>query len=298
MYKNILLPLDGSKSAEESIPTALDLAKVFDASIILLQIYEVLPLLKNDREIESRTLRNRAKQYLNPIMKRIQEHGISANVVVREGDPSSGICSYAERSDVDLIILTPQGLGALESLAIKGVSQTILKSAPKPLLLLRAFPVHLLKEKTILAVDDEPDVLETLEEQLDMCVVHKATSFESACEYLKKYTYDLAILDIMGVNGFDLLKRTKSRAIPTIMLTAHALNADALRKAMEGGAVWFLPKENLPLIEEVLMEVIREGGMPIWRKFFKRFVPYFRKRLKWSYDDEQDLLKEMDGNIS
>jgi len=33
-------------------------------------------------------------------------------------------------------------------------------------------------------------------------------------------------------------------------------------------------------------------------KCFVRFIPYFRKRLKWSYDDEQDLLKEMDGNIS
>ncbi len=38
MYKDILLPVDGSKSAEESIPTALDLA--FDARIILLQTYE------------------------------------------------------------------------------------------------------------------------------------------------------------------------------------------------------------------------------------------------------------------
>lgn len=293
MYKNILLPLNGSKLAEESIPTALDLAKVFGARITLLQIYEVLPLLKKDREIESRVLRHNAEQYMNPIMKKIQENGISADVVVREGPHSREICNYAERSDVDLIVLTSQGLGALESLAIGSVSQKVLKDSPKPILLLRVFSGDPLKDKTILAVDDEPDILEILEETLDMCVLHTATTFKSACEHLEKYKYDAAIIDIMGVNGFDLLKRTKSRAIPTLMLTAKALTADALRKSMKGGAVFFLPKENMLDIEELLREVIRSGGRPIWQKVFGRFAQYFEKRFEWNYEDEQDFLNEV-----
>ena len=82
----------------------------------------------------------------------------------------------------------------------------------------------LLKDKVVLVVDDEPDVLETVEEELDMCLVHKAGDYETAYQYLVSYTYDIVILDIMGVNGFELLKVSVSHGFPTVMLTAHALS--------------------------------------------------------------------------
>ena len=63
-----------------------------------------------------------------------------------------------------------------------------------------------LKNKVILVVDDEPDVLETVEEELDMCLIHKAGDYDTALQLLLSYTYDIVILDIMGVNGFELLK--------------------------------------------------------------------------------------------
>ena len=55
-----------------------------------------------------------------------------------------------------------------------------------------------LKDMTVLVVDDEPDVLETVEEELDMCLLHKAQDYDTAIQYLLGYTYDIVILDIMG----------------------------------------------------------------------------------------------------
>ena len=81
---------------------------------------------------------------------------------------------------------------------------------------------NILKDKLILVVDDEPDVLETVEEELDMCLVQKATDYDTALQYLPSYTYDIVILDIMGVNRFELLKNSVSRGFPTVMLKAHA----------------------------------------------------------------------------
>ena len=101
-----------------------------------------------------------------------------------------------------------------------------------------------LKDKVVLVVDDEPDVLETVEEELDMCMVHKATDYDTALQYLLSYTYDIVILDIMGVNGFELLKTAVSREFPTVMLTAHALSPDSLKTSIKLGAVSFLPKEK------------------------------------------------------
>ena len=59
-------------------------------------------------------------------------------------------------------------------------------------------PKSPLEDKIILVVDDEPDVLETVGEMLDMCLLYKAKSYEEAVEYLKGYTIDIAVLDIMG----------------------------------------------------------------------------------------------------
>ena len=69
----------------------------------------------------------------------------------------------------------------------------------------------ILNGKSILAVDDESDVLTVLEEEIlgacPQCQFDKATTFEEASQRLASYTYDIVILDIMGVRGFDLLER-------------------------------------------------------------------------------------------
>jgi DNA-binding response OmpR family regulator len=78
-----------------------------------------------------------------------------------------------------------------------------------------------IKPKRRSNVDDEPDILETLKELLDVCIIDTAPNFETAQKFLKNDTYDAAILDIMGVDGYDLLELTTKKGIPTIMLTAR-----------------------------------------------------------------------------
>jgi hypothetical protein len=73
----------------------------------------------------------------------------------------------------------------------------------------------ILKGKRILAVDDEPDVLTVLEEKIlevcPNCRFDKTTSYATAIDRLKSKTYDVVILDIMGVRGFDLLRLAVNR---------------------------------------------------------------------------------------
>ena len=121
-----------------------------------------------------------------------------------------------------------------------------------------------LKGKSILIVDDEPDVLETVAEELDMCLVDKAKDYETAIQYLAGYTYDVVVLDIMGVNGFDLLQNAVDRGFPTVMLTAHALTPEALKKSIKLGAVSFLPKDKIPELRMFLEDVVLGAGKPVW----------------------------------
>ena len=154
-----------------------------------------------------------------------------------------------------------------------------------------------LKDKIILVVDDEPDVLETVEEELDMCLVHKAQDYDTALQYILSYTYDVVVLDIMGVNGFELLKTAVSREFPTVMLTAHAVTPEALKKSMKLGAVSFLPKEKMSELRDFLEDVVTDGGKSIWIKFFDRLESYFNKRFGPDWKEKDKFFKEFEESL-
>ena len=151
-----------------------------------------------------------------------------------------------------------------------------------------------LKDKVVLVVDDEPDVLETVAEELDMCLVHKAGDYDTALQYLLSYTYDIVILDIMGVRGFELLKNAVSRGFPTVMLTAHALSPESLKKSIKLGAVSFLPKEKTSELTSFLEDVVLERGKPVWQKLFDRLGNYFNKRFGPDWKEKDKFFKEFE----
>jgi CheY-like chemotaxis protein len=154
-----------------------------------------------------------------------------------------------------------------------------------------------LKDKVVLVVDDEPDVLETVAEELDMCLVHKAGDYDTALQYLLSYTYDIVILDIMGVNGFELLKNAVSRGFPTVMLTAHALSPESLKKSIKLGAVSFLPKEKTSELTSFLEDVVLGRGKPVWQKLFDRLGNYFNKRFGPDWKEKDKFFKEFEEEL-
>ena len=154
-----------------------------------------------------------------------------------------------------------------------------------------------LKDKIVLVVDDEPDVLETVEQELDMCLIHKAGDYDTALQYLLSYTYDVVILDIMGVNGFELLKHAVSRGFPTVMLTAHALSPESLKKSIKLGAISFLPKEKITELESFLEDVVTNGSKPVWQKLFDRLGDYFNKRFGPDWKEKDRFFKEFEEEL-
>ncbi|MBW2016196.1 MAG: response regulator [Deltaproteobacteria bacterium] len=155
-----------------------------------------------------------------------------------------------------------------------------------------------LQDKMILVVDDEPDVLEVVEEELDMCILHKATNYETALQYLLGYTYDAVVLDIMGVNGFELLKDSVARGFPTVMLTAHALTPKALKQSIRLGAISFLPKEKIselrPFLEEVVAGVSKNQ---LWRKLFEKLGGHFNRRFGPDWKEKDRFFAEFEEEL-
>jgi len=154
-----------------------------------------------------------------------------------------------------------------------------------------------LKEKMVLVVDDEPDILDIVAEELDMCLIHRATDYETALQYILGYTYDIVILDIMGVNGFELLQNSVSRGFPTVMLTAHALTPEALKKSIKLGAVSFLPKEQITELRSFLEDVVLGTKKQVWQKLFDRLGGYFNKRFGPDWKEKDKFFKEFEEEL-
>ncbi|MBN1313153.1 MAG: universal stress protein [Anaerolineae bacterium] len=137
MFKKIMVALDGSSLAEQVIPKAVEAAELCQAELILYRA--VSPLAKSYRgrsapasaiESTERQLLAMAKTYLEEIASGIREKGVSVNTVTVLGTPYQEIVEYAEKNEIDLLIMSTRGetgltrwlLGSVTDHVIRGVS--------------------------------------------------------------------------------------------------------------------------------------------------------------------------------
>ena len=148
-----------------------------------------------------------------------------------------------------------------------------------------------IESKRILIVDDEVDVLETLEDLLTMCQVTRASNFSDAKKLIENRYFDMVILDIMGVEGYDLLEIANKKKLTAVMLTAHALSPDNLVKSYKEGAASYLPKEELVNIASFLNDIMeaKEKGKNPWARWYDRMGSFFEKRFgaDWQKSDQE-----------
>jgi DNA-binding NarL/FixJ family response regulator len=116
---------------------------------------------------------------------------------------------------------------------------------------------------------------------------------------MTSWTYELIILDIMGVRGFDLLKIAVAHNFPVVMLTAHALNPEALKRSIEMGARAYLPKEKLGEIVPFLEDVLKYENLTGWSRLLENLKGFFNARwgANWKKIDE-NFWKDFDNKIA
>jgi len=158
----------------------------------------------------------------------------------------------------------------------------------------------ILTGKRILAVDDEPDILESLADLLEDypgLIFDRALNYETGYHLLRSWTYDAVILDIMGVRGFDLLNASVHLGFPTVMLTAHAFSTQDLKHSIEMGARAYIPKEKMADITEFLEDLLTLGHRSSLKQMFRRLGGVFSKKFgsRWMEDEKTFWNQVADG---
>jgi DNA-binding NtrC family response regulator len=152
----------------------------------------------------------------------------------------------------------------------------------------------LLKGKKILIVDDEPDVLDTLEDLLSDCDVKKARTFEEAKRQLETQLFDMTVLDIMGVNGYELLEIAVKKKVTAVMLTAHALSPEDTMKSFRGGAAFYVPKDKIAEMPKTLANILdlKKQGKDTWMPFVGWAEAYYSAKFGPKWEKSKKELQE------
>jgi DNA-binding NtrC family response regulator len=150
--------------------------------------------------------------------------------------------------------------------------------------------------KNILLVDDEEDILETIKDILEMSNIDTALDYKTAVEKITLNKYDLAILDIMGVNGLTLLEKSVEKNIPTVMLTAHAMDYKTLMLSIRKGSIAFLPKETMADLDRFLETLMNahESKESTWKILFDEMGDFFVKKFGTQMETVEWICRRID----
>ena len=132
MYERILVPLDGSKFAEQVFPPVVELARVFGSEVVLVEVCE--PEESEYGQACRLYINNEAER----LKKSLQGSAASVRTTVLEGKAAEQILAYAEKSDVSLVILSSHGRSGIAPWSLGGTANKVLHRVGVPLIIARA----------------------------------------------------------------------------------------------------------------------------------------------------------------
>ena len=146
MYRNILVPLDGSEFAAFSLDHVKAIATGCHVSdVVLLAVVEPVPqvgmignFLGSDWHVEREKWSiNWLETYLKQAIDKLGADDLNVKMVIVPGNPATEILEYASQHGTDLIIMTTHGRSGIIRWALGSVADRVVRHSPIPVLLIR-----------------------------------------------------------------------------------------------------------------------------------------------------------------
>ncbi|NUB91217.1 universal stress protein [Haloterrigena sp. SYSU A121-1] len=145
MYERILVPTDGSETAEVAVEHALELAERYDAVVHTLYVVdtdsmsltlgaEQLDRIEQGKFGEMDEVRERAERATDYVADRARERGLEVVEHVSAGKPHSLIAEYVEDNDIDLVVMGSHGRSGIRRTLLGSVTERTLRSTRAPVL--------------------------------------------------------------------------------------------------------------------------------------------------------------------
>ncbi len=145
MYQRVVVPLDGSRWSESAIPRAAELARVHDAELVLLHVYQPKGgdyagqwALAGQQQIADQAYEQMQEQLI-ALRNSLRQEGLRAReVIIRGGHPAQAICDYVETEEgISLVVMSTHGRTGLARWLMGSVAQEVIKHARCPVMLVQ-----------------------------------------------------------------------------------------------------------------------------------------------------------------
>jgi len=157
MFRKILVPLDGSRFALRALKYAIEIAQRFEAEIVFIQVIKpatppvftgypgdataatMEAALDVTNKLDKKNLA-RSKRYLDGKVQTIKCQGLTGAYNVAIGDPAHSIIDYANKENVDLIVMTTHSKSGLKRAILGSVADTVIRDSGKPVMVMHPKP--------------------------------------------------------------------------------------------------------------------------------------------------------------
>ena len=148
MFKNILMPTDGSKLADRAIIHGINLAKSLGAKVTLLSVVPefrmiadesfAMPMSMQVKQRYEKEATARTEKKLATISARVTKAGLQCTSVVVSSDlPYQQIIEVARKRKCDLVVMASHGRRGLTGLLLGSETVTVLTHSKIPVLVVR-----------------------------------------------------------------------------------------------------------------------------------------------------------------
>lgn len=131
MYHRIVVPTDGSATAEAAMDHAIDLAERYEAGI---HVLHVIDSWQYDTSIDSAVepLRERGQEYVERLAETASDETVPITTAIEIGRPARHILGYVDEHDADLIVMGTRGRGGLPDRLLGSVTNYVVTHAAVP----------------------------------------------------------------------------------------------------------------------------------------------------------------------
>ncbi len=138
MYKNILIPTDGSEIAEQAVEHGVRLAKALNAKVYGLYVIDISAFAGIPTEAVWESMRvlleEEGKKALASVKKLAEELGVDYETIIKEGIPAEEIVNVAKEKNVDLIVMGTAGRTGLDRFLLGSVAEKVVRTSSCPVM--------------------------------------------------------------------------------------------------------------------------------------------------------------------
>ncbi|MCS3924221.1 universal stress protein [Methanosalsum natronophilum] len=144
IYKRILVATDGSKLSECTLKYAIEIARISGARLYAVYVVDTADFASIPMESDAgwetmySVLRDEGKDATQKVEELAKKVGVEVEQVELEGHPSEEIVQFANKENMDIIILGTHGKSGLSSILMGSVAENVIRTSTKPILVVPA----------------------------------------------------------------------------------------------------------------------------------------------------------------